>query len=899
MVALTLGGEDLRDPDRTDPPGAAEAGPSVHAPARAGDVAWLSPGIAIACFDAAGRTLTVNPPFVALWGHSDPGEVVGRAFQDFWASGPGAASAWEQLHASGSWEGVLVARRASGGEFDARVSASVMRDDAGAHLQTLLSCVDLTETRQVTEALRGSEAKFAAAFRDGPDAMIITRMADGRVVEVNETFVRVTGYTRDDVLGSSTIALGFWPDAATRERVVAGLSAEGCVRDLEFSFRGAGGRLLPSLYTACMIEIDGEPHVLSLVRDMSAQKAAEATLRESETRLRDILENLQDAYLRSAADGRLVFVSHSAAAMFGFASTEEMRGLPVAALYASPEARDALLEEMRLVGRASGFVTEGRRRDGSTFWAEMNVKIVIDGEGRPQGTEGLVRDITERRRSEDALRAGERLLNEIAEQSRTIAWEVDAQGLYTFISPVAELVFGYVPDEIVGKLHFYDFHAEEEREAFKAAAFEVFARRERFVGFENSAQGKDGRLVWVSTNGMPVLGETGELLGYRGSDTDITARKLAEAELVRFRTIADRANYGAAIATQDGTLAYVNETMAAMHGWNVGDLTGRHLSVCHNEEQLVRVGELLDVIAREGAFQAEELWHTRKDGSVFPALMNAFVIEGVEGEPGFQSVTMVDISDRKRAEDEIRQLNADLERRVRERTAELHAANKELEAFSYSVSHDLRQPLRAIDGFCRILWEDQWEQLDEAGRDSLERVRAAAQKMARLIDDLLSLSRLSRREVHVADVDVSALAEEILARLREEDPSRRVETAVAAGCVVRTDIGLLEILLDNLLRNAWKFSSVRETAHIEFAETAAAGERVFCVRDDGAGFDPAYTDKLFSPFQRLHSEDEFPGHGIGLATVQRVVSRLDGRCWAEGAVDGGATFFFTLGTPVG
>ena len=866
---------------------------------RDGDDLRRTQGIAIACLDPAGRILSVNPPFLALWGLKDPGEVVGRAFEDFWAPGPGASAAWEQLHASGSWEGVLVARRVSGDEFDARASACVMLDDAGAHLQTVVSCVDLTETRQVAEALRGSEAKFAAAFRDGPDALIITRMADGRVIEVNEAFVRVTGYTRDDVLGSSTIALGFWPDAATRERVVAGLSAEGCVRDLEFSFRGAGGRILPSLYTACMIEIDGEPHVLSLVRDMSAQKAVEATLRDSETRLRDILENLQDAYLRSDVDGLLVFASHSAAAMFGFASTEEMRGVPVASLYASPETRHALLEEVRLVGRASGFVTEGRRRDGSTFWAEMNVKIVVDGEGRPQGTEGLVRDITERRRSEDALRAGERLLNEIAEQSRTIAWEVDAQGLYTFISPVVERVFGYRRDEIEGRLHFYDLHPEEEREAFKAAAFEVFARREHFVGFENSAQGKDGRLVWVSTNGMPVIGETGELLGYRGSDTDITARKLAEAELVRFRTIADKANYGAAVAARDGTLTYVNETMAAMHGWDVGDLTGRHLSVCHNEEQLVKVGELLGVIAREGAFQAEEVWHTRKDGSVFPALMNAFVIEGERGEADFQSVTMLDISDRKRAEDEIRQLNADLERRVRERTAELHAANEELEAFSYSVSHDLRQPLRAIDGFCRILWEDQWEQLDEAGRDSLERVRAAAQKMARLIDDMLSLSRLSRRDVHIADVDVSALVAEIVARLHEADPSRRVEARIAEGCVVRSDAGLLEILLDNLLRNAWKFSSIRETAHLEFAETEVDGERVFCVRDDGAGFDPAYTDKLFRPFQRLHGDDEFVGNGIGLATVQRVVSRLDGQCWAEGAVDRGATFFFTLGTPVG
>ena len=369
--------------------------------------------------------------------------------------------------------------------------------------------------------------------------------------------------------------------------------------------------------------------------------------------------------------------------------------------------------------------------------------------------------------------------------------------------------------------------------------------------------------MWVSTNGVPVLGAGGELLGYRGSDTDITERKLAEADLRRFRLMVDRANYGAAVAAMDGTLTYVNEAMAAMHGWSVEELQGRPLSVCHNEEQLARVAELLEVIARDRAFTSQEVWHTRRDGSVFPTLMNAVAIEGEDGEPALQSVTMLDISDLKRAEAEIRELNAELEQRVRERTAELRAANKELEAFSYSVSHDLRQPLRAIDGFCRILWEDQWEQLDESGRDSLERVRAAAQKMARLIDDLLSLSRLARREVRVAEVDLGALAEGVLARLREAEPTRRVETVVARDCRVHSDAGLLDVLLDNLLRNAWKFTRRREVAHI--GRERGGRREGLLRRDDGAGFDPAYTDKLFRPFSRVHGNDEFPGHGIGLA----------------------------------
>ena len=736
--------------------------PGTGAPASGGR-------IAVASLDPEGRLEWASPALLELWGL---GGADGHAFDDLWEPDGALEDARAVLAAGEPWQGELVARRASGGTFAARVSLDPAPGGEAGRGRTLLACVDLTEARAAVEALSVDVKKYAAAFRDSPDALVITRISDGRIIDINETFERVTGYSRERALGSSTIDLRLWPDEATRDRVVGELKRRGTVRDLEFSFLLADGSLQPSLYAASVIDIGGEPHVLSLVRDLSAQKAVEATLRESEQRL-----------------------------------------------------------------------------------------------------------------------------EELAAQSRTWAWEVDADGLYTYASRVVEDVLGYAPEDLVGRLHFYDLHPEERRDEFKAAAFAVFARRESFVGLENRVVAADGRTVWLSTNGIPVLGERGELLGYRGADTDITERRQTGTDLHRFRLMVDRANYGAAVAAMDGTLVYVNEAMAAMHGWSVDELVGRHLSVCHTPEQLARVGELLEVIAREGAFTSKEVWHARRDGSVFPTLMNAVVIEGADGEPDLQSVTMLDISDLKRAEAEARALTAELELRVRERTAELRAANKELEAFSYSVSHDLRQPLRAIDGFCRILWEDEHERLSETGREDLERVRVAAQKMAQLIDDLLSLSRLARRDLLVTDVDLSALAGEILARLREAEPERRVEALVEPGCVVRSDGGLLEVILDNLLRNAWKFSSVREVAHIEVGRSVTDGQEVFFVRDDGAGFEPSYADKLFRPFSRLHREDEFPGTGIGLATVQRVVSRLGGRCWADGASGEGATFSFTLGTP--
>jgi PAS domain S-box-containing protein len=264
------------------------------------------------------------------------------------------------------------------------------------------------------------------------------------------------------------------------------------------------------------------------------------------------------------------------------------------------------------------------------------------------------------------------------------------------------------------------------------------------------------------------------------------------------------------------------------------------------------------------------------------------------GNPKYLLGISEDITERKQAEDKIRQLNAELEQRVDQRTAQLELTNRELESFAYSISHDLRAPLRAMEGFSQILMEEFGPTLGEHGLHYLNRIRFNVVRMANLIDDLLNLSRITRSELTRRQIDLCILANGVLKELKESQPERQVEFILPSQLIIEADPGLIEVVLSNLLRNAWKYTRRCRLAVIEFGCQDENGKGVYFVRDNGVGFDMTYSHKLFKPFQRLHSAEDFEGTGVGLAMVQRIIQRHGGHVWAEGAIDQGATFYFTL-----
>lgn len=412
-----------------------------------------------------------------------------------------------------------------------------------------------------------------------------------------------------------------------------------------------------------------------------------------------------------------------------------------------------------------------------------------------------------------------------------------------------------------------------------------------------SERGNEGKF-FRTLNNMVGDVENGHLVRIWGVKRDVTDLVSAQEEM---QTAKDRATHLIDLASilvvtldANGHVREFNRTAERITGYSRGEIERRSwFEIMAPKRLFPQVHEEFRRLLAGGEPSVFEMPLTTATGDErYIVWQNNPILENGKSV-GTISFGM-DITDRQRMEEALRRLNEELENRVTERTADLAASNRELESFAYSVSHDLRAPLRGIDGFTQALLEDYGDKLDERGLDYCHRVRRASTRMGQLINDLLTLSRISRAELTWKDIDVTALAEEILAFLHERDRERRVRWYVQKDLKTKGDTGLVRILFENLLDNAWKYTKNTKDTIIDVCARWEGGRLVFTVGDNGAGFDMKYADKLFAPFQRLHSADDYVGTGIGLATVQRIVVRHGGRIWVDSEIGKGARFHFIL-----
>ena len=787
------------------------------------------------------------------------------------------------LVASGTVTGVLAFLSREAREPDARLfaAAQVLGSQIGQFLQR----------RQREEDLQ----RFSAAMDASADGIYVVDRTNLRFLHVNASACTMLGMTREEILAlgpEGVLAVPREELARIYDEVIAGRLTE----PVELLRQRTDGRTVWVEIRRRAQEAGAGWTIVTVARDITERKLNENALRESEARFRSLTEMFLDFYWETDAEHRFTLRSggeggSSSLALLAHESPIGKRrwDLP----YLAPGAAEwqAHRETLDAHRPFRNFEIARPGVDGGELHYSISGDPVFDDSGAFLGYRGVGSNVTERKRAEANLR----LAASVFEHTQEGIIITDADASIVSVNRRFTEITGYAAEEVIGR-NPRMLKSDRQGSDFYRAMWAFINTHGYWTG-ELWNRHKDGRAYpeWLSIS--TVRDERGEVGNYVAVFTDISQRIAAEQTLREservYRTTFESAPESVWLLGPDRRTREVNQRLCDLLGYAREEMLGRdRLEFVDEENAAIFLAHARRAPGRKTRTYEVSLRH--RDGRNIPTEFHAVDLLNDDGSLMGVLAFVVDLTERKHHEEELLRLNEQLEQRVVERTQALEVANRELEAFSYSVSHDLRAPLRAIQGFSRLVETQYAGQIDDQGRDMLRRVGAGAQKMGVLIDDLLNLSRISRQVMRVRLVDLSALARELADELHAGEPQRGVEWVIAPQVSAEGDPGLFRVMLQNLIGNAWKYSSRRDDARIEFGVAEIDGRTAYFVRDNGAGFDMAYANKLFGAFQRLHSNSEFPGTGIGLATVARILHRHGGRVWADGRVGEGATFYFSL-----
>ena len=868
---------------------------------------------AILQFELDGELLTANPAACLLFGCSqDRLREIGRdglldpsecRFQE--------ALAVRDL--TGHHSGVFSFVRADGTMFPGEASTTVYTDHHGVQL-TSVAIRDLTEQKAAEETLRDMKTMRDASEHIARVASYRWDFTAPRPSWSREiyTLLDVTPGEFDGDVMRALDARVHPDDRALLQRDIDAVAERGELAPIDFRVvhRDGSTRIMHGEGTA---ERGADGRVSTLVgylQDITGRKAAEAALRESET-MRDVAEKVAKAgFWRWERGTHDLSVSPGLFSLFDV-DPAEYRGDVLALIDARvhPDDKAQLLQAMTAFdeeGRQSSAGCRIVHRDGSEHYLHMEMATESDASGAVVAATGYYQDVTEQRQIEAELSEREERYRTLVETMAQGVVYHDAHGAIMDANPAAERILGLSLSQMQGRASMdpgwravhedgSDFPGEGHPAMVSLRTAQPVS--DIVMGVFNPAADS---YRWIMVNAVPQF-LPGESAPYRvfAAFVDITELKRNEEALRESKRMRDITENVARVGSvrwdfSTGRAEWSPETyrlFALTPEQFDGDSSVVFKTRVHPDDR-ARLEEALARAVSTGKISGTDVRVVWPDGSehiLHGEGSTQYAPDGtVEAITGyFQEVT-----ERRHAEAEVLRLNDILEESLVTRTAQLDGANRELE--SYAIAHDVRAPLRAIDGFSAAVLEDEGDRLSEAAVTDLRRVRAAAQEMARLLDDLMGFTRVTRRDLLRRAVDVSAMAADVAAELEADNSARHVAVVIQPGLVAEADVTLLRVILRELLGNAWKFTSHHESARVEVGALDLEGERVFFVRDDGAGFDPRYAGHLFGFFQRMHTRGEFPGDGVGLATVQRLVRRHGGRVWAEAEVEKGATFSFTL-----